>query len=129
MNLTQIIVLIGYILCMTVAFFLFKPKKVVAHKQAPKNSYDALMNILADTITRELKYQDELEYKLKNISLIYDFKADLEKIVKSIMNSFSAEYLEELQYYHSLAYITRIVTRNTEMYLIAYTEKHKIRTK
>lgn len=87
---------------------------------------DELMDILNNTIDREFKYVRYLEYELKNIILIKDYEGELDKLVTRTMNAFSTELLEELQYYYTLNYITKHVTKSHQVLLNMFINEKKI---
>ena len=92
-------------------------------KVRPENE---LMDILNNTIDREFKYVRYLEYELKNIILIKDYEGELDKLVTRTMNAFSTELLEELQYYYTLNYITKHVTKSHQVLLNMFINEKKI---
>ena len=87
---------------------------------------DELMDILNNTIDREFKYVRYLEYELKNIILIKDYEGEMDKLVTRTMNAFSTELLEELQYYYTLNYITKHVTKSHQVLLNMFINEKKI---
>ena len=118
-----------YILTMISGLFFFREKKQAPVKKAPTNSYETLMSILDTTIQREITYKNKLDYKVKDVRIIYNFQEDLTELTKKVMLSLSSSYLEELEYYHSREYIIQYVTRYVEAFLIEYTRANKIKTK
>lgn len=89
-------------------------------------SEEELMNILNITIDREFKYVRYLEYELKNIVLIKDYEAELDKLVSRTMNAFSTDLLDELQHYYTLDYITKHVTKSHQILLNMFIKEKKI---
>ena len=87
---------------------------------------DELMAIVNATIDREFKYVRYLEYELKNVVLIKDYEGELDKLVSRTMNAFSTEVLEELQYYYTLNYITKHVTKSHQVLLNMFINEKKI---
>ena len=124
----QIMVIVAcYLIAIAFGIYLFRTKK--EERFEPINDYETLMNILDETIQREIKHKHELDYKLKDIKVIYNFEEDLKEITTSILSALSPSVLKELEYYHPRDYIIKYVTRYVEIYLIEYTRKNKIRTK
>ena len=87
---------------------------------------DELMAIVNATIDREFKYVRYLEYELKSVVLIKDYEGELDKLVSRTMNAFSTEVLEELQYYYTLNYITKHVTKSHQVLLNMFINEKKI---
>lgn len=123
--LTIISIFISFILFQ---FFLIQLlKKLREPREKPQ--YETLMNILIDTIERELHQVYKLEYELRNLKMIPKFEEELERLTVRILNCFSIEFLNELEYYHTRQYIITFVTKNVETFLIEFTNNKKIKTK
>lgn len=87
---------------------------------------EELMNIVNITIDREFKYVRYLEYELKNIVLIKDYEAEIDKLVSRTMNAFSTDLLDDLQHYYTLDYITKHVTKSHQILLNMFIKEKKI---
>lgn len=118
-------VLSVYIFVMVFSFLIFRKKE----KNKPSNDYETLMNILNSIIEREIKYKHELDYKIKDIRVIYNFEEDLKQLTLNIISGISKELMNELLYYHPKEYIFKYIARVVEYYLIEYTRKNKVKTK
>lgn len=92
-------------------------------------SEEELMSILTNTINREFLYKVKLEFELKNVVLIKDFQKELTELVTRTMNSFSSGIMEELEYYYTLDYITKHVTKSHQVLLTQYINEKKIKTR
>lgn len=95
-------------------------------KRVNVRSEEELMNILNITIDREFKYVKYLEYELKNIVLIKDYEAEIDKLVSRTMNAFSTDLLDDLQHYYTLDYITKHVTKSHQILLNMFIKEKKI---
>jgi len=122
------IIALLYVSTMAFGFFFLRPRKE-KEQLVPSNSYPELMGILEATIQREIEYKHNMDYKLKDIRIIYDFQKDLKELTDKVMNSLAPSFLEELAFYHSRKYIITHVTRYIQNFLIEYTRQNKIKTK
>ncbi len=89
-------------------------------------SEEELIHIINTTIEREFTYVRFLEYELKDVVLIADYEGELDKLVTRTMNAFSTDLLEELQYYYTLNYITKHVTKSHQILLNTFIKDKKI---
>lgn len=128
MNTELAVIIICYAITILVGIYLFRKDNTKPVIEKPIDDYDTLINILNLTIKTEIEYKYKLDYKLKDIRVIYDFKGDMEALTKKIMSSFSPTYLRQLEFYHSRDYIIKYVARNVEIFLIEYTRQNKIKT-
>jgi cell shape-determining protein MreC len=127
---TELMIIIAcYIIAVVVAIVLFKSKKEEPKVVVPSNEYSTLMEILDSIIQREIQYKNTLDYKVKDIRVIYNFQEDLKELTTKILTSLSEPFFQELEYYHSREYIIRYVTRYVEAFLIQFTRQNKIKTK
>ena len=117
---------------MTLVFLIIISAVVISNnigsviKRVKVRPEDELMAIVNATIDREFKYVRYLEYELKNVVLIKDYEGELDKLVSRTMNAFSTEVLEELQYYYTLNYITKHVTKSHQVLLNMFINEKKI---
>ena len=117
---------------MTLVFLIIISAVVISNnigsviKRVKVRPEDELMAIVNATIDREFKYVRYLEYELKNVVLIKDYEGELDKLVSRTMNAFSTEVLEELQYYYTLNYITKHVTKSHQVLLNMFIKEKKI---
>lgn len=125
---TQILIAVCYLVSMIFGFIVLKPKKE-KERFIPSNDYGTLIEILEVSIKREIQHKHDLDYKIKDIRVIYNFEEDLKEITGRIMSSLSPSFFEELQYYHSREYIIKHVTRTVQIFLIEFTRANKIKTK
>lgn len=88
-----------------------------------------LMSIINGTIEREFVYKIKLEFELKNVILIKDFEKELTELVNRTMNSFSSDIMKEFEYYYTLEYITKHVTKAHQILLTNYINHKKIKTR
>jgi hypothetical protein len=127
---TELMIIIAcYIIAITVAIVMFKSKKEEPKVVVPSNEYSTLMEILDSIIQREIQYKVTLDYKVRDIRVIYNFQEDLKELTTKILSSLSEPFFQELDYYHSRKYIIQYVTRYVEAFLIEYTRQNKIKTK
>jgi hypothetical protein len=127
-----IVIIIGYIIAMVFGLMMIsltKPKKEEPRVFAPTNNYETLFAILDSIIQREVQYKTVLDYKIKDVRVIYNFEDDLKELTTKIVFSLSEPFFRELEYYHSREYIIKYVTRYVEAFLIEYTRQNKIKTK
>lgn len=122
------IIILCYVIAIVVGVVFLRPKKE-EKRFVPSNDYDTLIQILDETIKREILHKNNLEYKLKDVRIIYNFQEDLEDITKRILSSFSSQFYEEMEYYHKRGYIIQYVSRNVQTFLLEYTKQNKIKTK
>ena len=117
---------------MTLVFLIIISAVVISNnigsviKRVKVRPEDELMAIVNATIDREFKYVRYLEYELKNVVLIKDYEGELDKLVSRTMNAFSTEVLEDLQYYYTLNYITKHVTKSHQVLLNMFINEKKI---
>ena len=117
---------------MTLVFLIIISAVVISNnigsviKRVKVRPEDELMAIVNATIDREFKYVRYLEYELKSVVLIKDYEGELDKLVSRTMNAFSTEVLEELQYYYTLNYITKHVTKSHQVLLNMFINEKKI---
>lgn len=88
-----------------------------------------LMSIIDGTIEREFVYKIKLEFELKNVILIKDFEKELTELVNRTMNAFSSDVMKEFEYYYTLEYITKHVTKAHQILLTNYINQKKIKTR
>jgi hypothetical protein len=127
MNSQLTVIVACYLLTIIAGFVIFKPKKEV-ERFIPSNSYQELIGILNATIQREIEHKYQLDYKVKDIKIIYNFQEDLTELTSRIMISLAPPFIEELAFYHDRKYIIQIVMRNVETFLMEYTRQNKIKT-
>lgn len=87
---------------------------------------EELMQIVNVTIDREFKYVRYLEYELKSVVLISNYEEEIDKLVNRTMNAFSSDLIEELEYYYTLNYITKHVTKSHQILLNMFIKEKKI---
>ncbi|WP_304576612.1 hypothetical protein [Romboutsia ilealis] len=87
---------------------------------------EELMQIVNVTIDREFKYVRYLEYELKDVVLINNYEEEIDKLVNRTMNAFSSDLIEELEYYYTLNYITKHVTKSHQILLNMFIKEKKI---
>jgi hypothetical protein len=128
MDTQMTVIVLCYLAVLVFGFFLFRGKKEQPTVSVPQNDYVTLFAILDETIKREITYKNNLDYKLKDVRIIYDFKEDLTELTEKVMASIADPFLKELEYYHSRQYIIRYVTRYIQVFLIEFTKANKIKT-
>lgn len=92
-------------------------------------SEEELLSILNKTVDREFLYKVKLEFELKGVVLIKDFEKELTELVSRTMNAFSSDLLDELEYYYTLDYISKHVTKSHQILLMQYINEKKIKTR
>lgn len=132
MTTEMIVVVMCYVIAMVFAFIFLRPKKdkqpVVQQPQVTE-SYEELLNILDLGIKSEITYKYKMDYKMKDIRIIYDFEQDLTEITTNVMQSFSQSFLLQLERYHNREFIIKYVSRQIQLFLLQYMKENKITTK
>jgi hypothetical protein len=118
-----------YLIAMLFGTFLFNKNKKEQRQETPANSYDELMAIVTSIMEREIKFKHDMDYKVKDVKVIYDFEEDLKEITKKIIAGISPELFKDLEYYHPRQYLITVITRNVQIFLIEYTRQNKISSK
>lgn len=94
-------------------------------KITPKVSYTDLMAILDSTINRELYFWLQLNVNMKDVKII-DFTETVETLSRKIAEGLSAEFMDDLTYYHKQTWIMRYIVRTVKIYVTDYIRKHPI---
>ena len=90
--------------------------------------YNEVMSIIDESIKQQFKFKYRLEYDLKDIRVLHDFEKELDEISKAVLLSFSSSFYKHIDYYHDRDYTYRYVVRQTEILLLEFINKVKIKT-
>ena len=104
-------------------------KEMKSPKQKLNIPYDELMGILVERIKEEFRYKYLLDYRIKDVRVIYDLAGDTKDMSKKILASLTPDFYANIELYHTKEYIIRIVTREVEILMLDYTDKFKIDSK
>lgn len=124
------LIITGYVLVLVVGILLLLPlfkKKEKKEQKKPNITYKKLMNILANTIERELSRKFQVEYSVKEIKWIDNYEEELKQIAQNVMGAFSPYFMEEMQYYHNRDYIYKMVVQSIQAFMINYIKENKLR--
>lgn len=127
----MIVVVMCYVISMVFAFIFLRPttkKQSVVQPQVTE-SYEELLNILDLTIKSEISYKYKMEYKMKDVRIIYNFQEDLTEITTNVLQTFSEQFMLQLERYHTREFIIKYVSREVQLFLIQYSKDNKISTK
>lgn len=92
-------------------------------------TYDEIFEVITETIKVVFKHKYEMEYKLKDIKMFYNFEDEVRELTTEVIKAFSDDFIKKAEFYHTGDYITTYITRSVTVLLIEYTKANKVKTK
>ena len=92
-------------------------------------TYDEIFEVITETIKVVFKHKYEMEYKLKDIKMFYNFEDEVRELTTEVIKAFSDDFIKKAEFYHTGDYITTYITRSITVLLIEYTKANKVKTK
>ena len=125
----NVLIIIAVLMSLLVVINLFGTYTSVISKKKKDpiivQDLNVLMDILNNTIRRLFTEKYKLEYELKDMKLIYDFKKDLKSLVQDTLMAFNEPFMKDLQYYYTKDYIFNYVTKTIEIMLMEFIREKK----
>jgi len=128
-QLVEILSILSVLSVLILAIVLFHPNNKKQNIINNIQDLDILMNIIDNTIKRIFLEKYKLEYELKDMRMIYDFKKDLNELVYKVVMSFNKPFMKSLQYYYTETYIISYITKTIEMMLMDFIKEKKLKFK
>lgn len=92
-------------------------------------TYDEIFEVITETIKVVFKHRYEMEYKLKDVKMFYNFEDEVRELTTEVIKAFSDDFIKKAEFYHTGDYITTYITRSITVLLIEYTKANKVKTK
>lgn len=92
-------------------------------------TYDEIFEVITETIKVVFKHKYEMEYKLKDIKMFYNFEDEVRELTTEVIKAFSDDFIKKAEFYHTGDYIATYITRSITVLLIEYTKANKVKTK
>lgn len=92
-------------------------------------TYDEIFEVITETIKVVFKHKYEMEYKLKDVKMFYNFEDEVRELTTEVIKAFSDDFIKKAEFYHTGDYITTYITRSITVLLIEYTKANKVKTK
>ena len=125
----NVLIIIAVLMSLLVVINLFGTYTSVISKKKKDpiivQDLNVLMDILNNTIRRLFTEKYKLEYELKDMKLIYDFKKDLKSLVQDTLMAFNEPFMKDLQYYYTREYIFNYVAKTIEIMLMEFIREKK----
>lgn len=104
-------------------------KVVTTETNNERLTYDEIFEVITETIKVVFKHKYEMEYKLKDIKMFYNFEDEVRELTTEVIKAFSDDFIKKAEFYHTGDYITTYITRSITVLLIEYTKANKVKTK
>lgn len=98
-----------------------KKKEITVRPEAPNITYDEMMHVINKVIALEILMKEE-DYIARTVMIIPDIEKDAKELTHKVMESFNADFMAAMSFYHNRRYITHYVSVQMKTFLITYTK-------